>query len=120
MLVQGQPDADKADIAASFERVVVESLVQTTLRATRATGYDTLVVAGGVAANRRLRERLQEGSLNVRVPPLSLATDNGAMIALAAHARLAAGLAASDPGVDAVPYLPLSDTSRTRDDSAFS
>lgn len=135
LLVQEQPDTGgasitravitKADIAASFERVVVESLVQTTLRAAKATGYGTLVVAGGVAANARLRERLQEAPLNVRVPPLSLATDNGAMIALAAHARLAAGLGTGDLSanaldVDAAPYLPLSDTSRTRDESAFS
>lgn len=130
LLVQRQPDAaeadiTRADIAASFERVVIESLVGTTLRAAEATGYDTLVVAGGVAANARLRERLQEAPLNVRVPPLSLATDNGAMIALAAHARLASGLEADAPGidtlgVDAVPYLPLSDTSRARDESAFS
>ncbi len=105
--------------------MVVESLVQTTLRAAKATGYGTLVVAGGVAANARLRRRLQEAPLNVCVPPLSLATDNGAMIALAAHARLAAGLEVGAPGidtldVDAAPYLPLSDTSRTRDESAFS
>lgn len=114
VLLQRQPDADKADVAASFERVVVESLVQTALRAARATGYRTLVVAGGVAANRKLREHLAETPLTVRVPPLSLATDNGAMIALAAHARLEAGL--TDSGtVDATPYLPLSEVSRDRD-----
>ncbi len=110
VLLQRQPDAPKADVAASFERVVVESLVQTTLRAAAATGYETLVVAGGVAANKRLRERLQETKLNVRVPPLALATDNGAMIALAAHARLEAGLTNPDE-VDATPYLPLSEVS---------
>jgi len=126
LLVQKEPDADKADVAASFERVVVESLVGTTLRAAQATGYGTLVVAGGVAANSRLRERLQKAALTVHVPPLALATDNGAMIALAAHARLAAELAVSDLNVDATPYLPLSEVSgdvprpRTRDASARS
>lgn len=113
-LVQGTPDLDKADLAASFERVVVESLVSTALRAAEATEHTTLVVAGGVAANRRLRERFRETPLTVRVPPLSLATDNGAMIALAAHARLASGLGFTGRGglgADAVPYIPLSETS---------
>ena len=125
VLLQRQPDATKADVAASFERVVVESLVQTALRAAAKTGYKTLVVAGGVAANKRLRERLQETGLDIRVPPLELATDNGVMIALAAHARLEAGLT-PEAGleVDATPYLPLSDVSgevsRNRDDSARS
>ena len=114
VLLQKQPDADKADVAASFERVVVESLVQTALKAASATGYETLVVAGGVAANRKLRERLAQTPLTVKVPPLSLATDNGAMIALAAHARLEAGLTDAET-VDATPYLPLSEVSRDRD-----
>ena len=120
VLLQRNPDAHKADVAASFEHAVVESLVRTTLRAAEATGYNTLVVAGGVAANLRLRERLRETPLTVRVPPLELSTDNGAMIALAAHARLQAGLGVGDLSVDATPYLPLSDASRTRDESARS
>lgn len=123
VLLQRQPDAPKADVAASFERVVVESLVQTALRAAAETGYETLVVAGGVAANKRLRERFAKTGLNIRVPPLALATDNGAMVALAAHARLEAGLTNPDE-VDATPYLPLSEVSgevsRSRDDSARS
>jgi N6-L-threonylcarbamoyladenine synthase len=112
-LVDASPELNKADLAASFERVVVESLVGTALRAADATGHSTLVVAGGVAANRRLRERLRETPLQVRVPPLSLATDNGAMIALAAYARLKSGLEPTRASLeaDAVPYLPLSETS---------
>lgn len=111
VLLQKEPEADKADVAASFESVVVESLVQTTLRAAQASGYQTLVVAGGVAANGQLRERLKQTGLEVRVPPLSLATDNGAMIALAAQARLEAGIATADLTLDAAPYLPLSEVS---------
>ena len=121
VLLQRQPDAAKEDVAASFERVVVESLVKTTLRATAATGYKTLVVAGGVAANQKLRDRFLASGLDVRVPPLALATDNGAMIALAAHARLGAGLDAEGGlEVDATPYLPLSEVSRSRDEIARS
>lgn len=123
VLLQRQPDANRADVAAAFERVVVESLVRTTLRAAHATGHRTLVVAGGVAANARLRRRFQETALHVQVPPLELATDNGAMIALAAHARLSAGVASPDLAVDAAPYLPLSEASSpgsARDASARS
>ena len=109
VLLQRQPDADRADVAASFERVAVESLVEVTRRAVEAVGYSTLVVAGGVAANRRLRERFadieQETGLRTVFPPLRLATDNGAMIALAAGRRL--GEASNAWGRDAVPYLPL-------------
>ena len=109
VLLQRQPDANKADVAASFERVAVESLLEVTRRAVEKTGCPTLVVAGGVAANRRLRARFKdlerETGLRTVFPPPGLATDNGAMIALAALGRLEG---ASDPWeVDAVPYLPL-------------
>ena len=119
VLLQKQPEIERADVAASFERVVVESLVGVSLRAAEVTGHKTLVVAGGVAANRRLRERLAETNLEVHVPPLSLATDNGAMIALAAHKRLKLGLAKAefdplDLSIDATPYLPLATASLER------
>ena len=112
VLLQRQPDANKADVAASFEHVAVESLLEVTRRAVEAVGYEgypTLVVAGGVAANRRLRARFEdlerETGLRTVFPPLKLATDNGAMIALAALERLED---TSDPwDTDAVPYLPL-------------
>jgi hypothetical protein len=75
------------------------------------------VVAGGVAANARLRAALAEAGLRVHLPPPGLATDNGAMIALAAARRLAAGPAdPADLATDAAPYLPLAGTSgRPRD-----
>ena len=119
VLLQKQPEIERADVAASFERVVVESLVGVTLRAAEATGHKVLVVAGGVAANRRLRERLAETGLEVHVPPLALTTDNGAMIALAAHERLKLGLAKTEfsplnLSVDASPYLPLATASLER------
>lgn len=107
LLLQRQPEVNKADVAASFEHVVVESLLSVTLRAAKATGQGRLVVAGGVAANRRLRERFAEAGLKVTFPPVALATDNGAMIALAAQHKLNQ----QDPerywSVDANPYLPL-------------
>ncbi len=88
-------DRARADVARAFETAMVETLVAKSLRALHATGIDTLVVAGGVGANRRLRERLahavaQRGG-RVHFPRPEFCTDNAAMIALAGHARLAAG-----------------------------
>jgi N6-L-threonylcarbamoyladenine synthase len=85
----------RADIALEFQNAVVETLVRKCERALEQTALDTLIVAGGVGANRHLRaqlERLGE-RLNVRVcyPRPELCTDNAAMIAYAGWARLAAG-----------------------------
>ena len=91
-------------MAASFEKTVVESLLEVTLRAAEATGYSAVVIAGGVAANRRLRDQFAKTNLKTYFPPLGLATDNGAMIALAAGHNLKPK---SDWTVDAAPYLPL-------------
>jgi N6-L-threonylcarbamoyladenine synthase len=90
-----QHKADKfpaADIAASFQEAIVDVLVKKSLAALEQTGYARLVVAGGVGANKQLRARLtqaaHEKGFEVFYPPLSLCTDNGAMIAFAAALRL--------------------------------
>ena len=107
-LVARDPGRPAADIAASFERVAIGSLVEVTLRAARLTGLNRLVVAGGVAANRRLRDALDSSGLETHFPPAELATDNGAMIALAAELKLARrDLIAAALETDAAPYLPL-------------
>jgi N6-L-threonylcarbamoyladenine synthase len=84
-----------ADIAASFQEAVVDVLCGKALAALEATGLRTLVVAGGVGANRQLRERLahlaQQQGLDVHYPEPALCTDNGAMIAFAGALRLAHG-----------------------------
>ncbi|MDD2407729.1 MAG: tRNA (adenosine(37)-N6)-threonylcarbamoyltransferase complex transferase subunit TsaD [Tepidiphilus sp.] len=84
-----------ADLAASFQQAVVEVLVAKTMAAVRATGLPRVVVAGGVGANRRLREALAEAGAEqgfaVFYPDVALCTDNGAMIAFAAALRLEAG-----------------------------
>ena len=86
---------NKADIAASFQEAIVDVLVAKANEAMSRTGMDQLVVAGGVGANRRLREGLaQKASIEgfeVFYPPLDLCTDNGAMIAYAGAQRLVAG-----------------------------
>jgi len=82
----------RADIARGFVDAIVDVLTAKALRALEQTGLDTLVVAGGVGANRQLRERLERETAarqaTVYFPPVNLCTDNGAMIALAGLARL--------------------------------
>jgi N6-L-threonylcarbamoyladenine synthase len=92
---RGEVAASVNDIAASFQRVVIESLVNTTTRAAKHLGRDTIVVSGGVAANQALRERFKtvtaRESWQVLFPPQGLNTDNGAMIALAGFVRATRG-----------------------------
>lgn len=85
----------RADIARGFEEAIVDTLAIKCRRALKAAGARRLVVAGGVGANRRLRERLVEAgetdAFSVYFPRLEFCTDNGAMIAQAGALRLAAG-----------------------------
>ena len=87
----------RADLAASTQAAIVEVLVKKSLLALKATGLKRLVVAGGVGANARLREQLDAAcgkrGVQVHYPELSLCTDNGAMIAMAAALRVQRGLA---------------------------
>ena len=84
-----------ADIAASFQRVVVESLVERTFEAARSLGARSVGISGGVSANSRLRRdaaaRGEREGLPVFLPALALSTDNAAMIAAAALRRLERG-----------------------------
>ncbi|KAA6183573.1 tRNA (adenosine(37)-N6)-threonylcarbamoyltransferase complex transferase subunit TsaD [Thiohalocapsa marina] len=85
----------RADVARAFEEAVVDTLVIKCRRAVREMRVGTLVLAGGVSANRRLRERMErmmrdEGG-RAYYPRPALCTDNGAMIAFAGYQRLAAG-----------------------------
>ncbi|MCL4763245.1 MAG: tRNA (adenosine(37)-N6)-threonylcarbamoyltransferase complex transferase subunit TsaD [Burkholderiales bacterium] len=85
-------DAARADVAREFQAAVVDVLVAKALAALDATGLRTLVVAGGVGANRELRTRLTQAAArrgaHVHFPDLVFCTDNGAMIALAGALRL--------------------------------
>jgi N6-L-threonylcarbamoyladenine synthase len=85
-----------ADICASFQRVVVESLLDRTFEAARWLGARSIGIAGGVSANSRLRSaaerRGEEAGLPVFVPPLALSTDNAAMIGAAALRKFRAGI----------------------------
>jgi tRNA N6-adenosine threonylcarbamoyltransferase len=74
-----------ADLAASYQEAIVDSLIARTERALERTGIDRLAVGGGVAANGELRRRLRELPVALHVPPRALCTDNAAMIASAAR-----------------------------------
>jgi tRNA N6-adenosine threonylcarbamoyltransferase len=102
LLVRGGEPSPQfhADVARAFEDAIVDVLVAKCALAIERTGLSRLVVAGGVGANRALRERLEaarvKSGFEVFFPELELCTDNGAMIAFAAAQRLRAGAHAAD------------------------
>ncbi len=112
--LEGAPcELMRANLAASTQAAIVEVLVKKSLKALELTGLTRLVVAGGVGANHRLREQLNEActrrGVRVHYPELELCTDNGAMIALAAAMRIQAGAEAPRPdyAFDVKPRWPL-------------
>jgi N6-L-threonylcarbamoyladenine synthase len=88
-------DQVRADVACGFQEAVIATLAEKCRRALRVTGRRRLVVAGGVGANQRLRERLdgvaRDGGAQAYFPRPEFCTDNGAMIALVGCLRLQAG-----------------------------
>jgi tRNA N6-adenosine threonylcarbamoyltransferase len=103
--VRAHPDFRVADVAASFQEAVVDQLLEKLVLGADAVGAASLVLGGGVAANSRLRERVEALAVatgrTAFLPPLYLCTDNAAMIAATAHHRLAAdGPTPLDAGID--------------------
>ncbi|MEH3090289.1 MAG: tRNA (adenosine(37)-N6)-threonylcarbamoyltransferase complex transferase subunit TsaD [Microbacterium arborescens] len=102
-----------ADVAASFREAVVDVLVTKALDACAQHGVPRLLLGGGVIANRRLREvavaRAEAAGVAVRIPPLSLCTDNGAMIAALAAELIASGAAPSTLAFGADSTLPVTE-----------
>lgn len=100
-----------ADVAASFQEAVVDVLTAKAVDACRETATSTLLIVGGVAANRRLRDvaakRCAAAGLELRVPKPALCTDNGAMIAALGSHLLRAGVKASGLGLGADPSAVL-------------
>ena len=88
-------EVNPADVAASFQQAVLDVLVQKTVRAAVENGVDTILLAGGVAANGTLRNQLQnaasEHHIQVHYPPIHFCTDNAAMIGAAAHYKAVKG-----------------------------
>jgi N6-L-threonylcarbamoyladenine synthase len=97
-----------ADLAASFQATVVDTLFTKTMQAARDFDAKEILVAGGVSANRPLRQAFQsQTEFKVHIPAFSLCTDNAAMIAAAGYYRYALGHV-SDLGMDVQPTWPLS------------
>ncbi len=96
----------RADICASFQHAMVDTLVKKCVKALKKSGMNRLVIAGGVSANLHLREQLQQEldkiNATVHYAPPALCTDNGAMIAYAGYQRLQAGQT-DDLAVSCVP-----------------
>ena len=107
---QNPSEQTRADIARAFEEAIIDTLAIKCRRALQQTGLPSLVVAGGVGANRRLRQRLQqlaeEIGVSVYYPRPLFCTDNGAMIAYAGALRLAASYQES-LAFSALPRWPL-------------
>ncbi|EGO64280.1 tRNA (adenosine(37)-N6)-threonylcarbamoyltransferase complex transferase subunit TsaD [Acetonema longum] len=101
------------DVAASFQAAVIDILTEKTLQAVQVTGASTVCLAGGVAANSRLRAELtvrcQERAIGFYYPPPVLCTDNAAMIACRAHYKQQAGLC-SNFHLNAIPGLRLGES----------
>ena len=104
------PLAHKADVAASFQEAIVDVLLEKALRACRETGIEALIVAGGVAANSRLRmvaaERCRVAGVELRTPPVALCTDNGAMVAAMTSLAVSGGIAPSQVGFPTLSTVP--------------
>ena len=83
--LRDEPDADRADLAASYQRAIVEALTARTDAALEREGLERLAIGGGVAANSELRGAVAQLGVPVWVPPTELCTDNAAMIAGAAR-----------------------------------
>src|SRR5690606_17390581 len=100
-----------ADVAASFREAVADVLLTKAIAACLDHGVPRLLLGGGVVANARVRElaeeRCAEHSIELRVPPLSLCTDNGAMIAALGAQLVQAGRAPSTLGFGADSTLPV-------------
>ncbi|MFC1901184.1 tRNA (adenosine(37)-N6)-threonylcarbamoyltransferase complex transferase subunit TsaD [Chloroflexota bacterium] len=106
-LVEAGKVSNEADAAASFQEAVVDALVTKTVAAAREYGVKNVLLAGGVAANGALRQRLTDKSpLPVLIPPLKLCTDNAAMIAACAYFRFRDGKP-DEMDLDVVPNLKL-------------
>jgi N6-L-threonylcarbamoyladenine synthase len=104
------PQYNKSDVAASFQEAVVDVLLMKAIKACTDSGIDSLVIAGGVAANSRLRqvatERCAAAKIQLRTPPPDLCTDNGAMVAALGSLAITAGKPPSTLGISATSNCP--------------
>jgi N6-L-threonylcarbamoyladenine synthase len=109
--LESTPEYVRADVAASFQEAIVDVLLLKSLAACKETGIDSLVIAGGVAANSRLRQvaedRCANAGVQLRIPNPGLCTDNGAMVAALGSLMVSAGRPATKGAFDAQSSLPV-------------
>ena len=109
--LESVPNYVRADVAASFQESIVDVLMLKALAACKESGINSLVIAGGVAANSRLRavaeQRCEKAGVRLRIPAPGLCTDNGAMVASLGSLMAAAGRAPSPVAFDADSSLPV-------------
>lgn len=113
--LESTPQYKRADVAASFQEAIVDVLLQKSLAACKATGIESLVIAGGVAANSRLRQlaeqRCADAGIRLRIPSQILCTDNGAMVAALGSLMSSAGRAPSAIDLSATSSLAVTSVS---------
>ncbi|MDA2962360.1 MAG: tRNA (adenosine(37)-N6)-threonylcarbamoyltransferase complex transferase subunit TsaD [Actinomycetota bacterium] len=109
--IEATPNYARADVAASFQEAVVDVLLLKSLTACKRSGINSLIIAGGVAANSRLRavaeQRCDKAGINLRIPAPALCTDNGAMVAALGALMLSAGRSPSPIAFDGLSGLPV-------------
>jgi N6-L-threonylcarbamoyladenine synthase len=113
--VENTPAFIRADVAASFQESIVDVLLLKALAACKSTGINSLVIAGGVAANSRLRavaaDRCEKAGIELRIPSPDLCTDNGAMVAALGALKVSAGRPATRGAFDADSSLKVEQVS---------
>jgi N6-L-threonylcarbamoyladenine synthase len=113
--IENTPAFIRADVAASFQESIVDVLLLKALAACKSTGINSLVIAGGVAANSRLRavaaDRCEKAGVALRIPSPELCTDNGAMVASLGALMLSAGRPATRGAFDADSSLKVEQVS---------
>lgn len=105
------PNINKADLCASFQKTITETLMENVEKAISKTGIKTIALAGGVSANSYIRAefmKLEKKQIKVYMPDLKLCTDNAAMIASAGYYNYMAGIR-SNLSLNAIPNLKLND-----------
>ncbi len=110
VLLEKERNLRKEDVALSFQKIITEILIEKTRRAVEMTGIKRLAIVGGVSANKYIREEFSRWAfgegVEVKIPPLSMSTDNAIMIAIAGIERFKRGIKA-DYDINPEPNIPL-------------